>query len=262
MFALKPYFDIGQQSFEGPRQFSDRYAVLNMRTQIHSENLVRWGVTWGRAQPGQNYVYPAWLVHYSTPTHPITVIDHANSVLEGGMMEHRECCESAYEQCPDLNQEFSAFGLSHAEHARKLYLSRATDFKSKSRHCTVPQYRKTLGHDCCLFLRPMKRTQNSSIRGYMPSRSRKGGRYDPIKRRVASPPNFEPEGPILKRATISTRPLLKKLKAQAISSQLRSHKHILGLGEKESMNFLENETKDSRGSTAFQILCEISKLKA
>jgi len=254
MLAVKPYFDEGlgfeQRSYQEPRQFLDRHTVPNMLAQIYSESLYGWGVTKGTVQPEQNYVYPAWLVHYSPPSHPSSIIDQINSGPEGRMMEYRKSFESAYQQCPKVNKEVSAFGLSHAEHARKLYLSRAN-------YCTIPQYRQTLGHDHCLFLHHKKQAQTSSNGGL--SVCSKAGRYDRIKRQAPSPPEFEPDGPILKRATISTRPRLKRLKAQGTSLQLRSHKYITAVEKKESMNFVESETKDNQSATAFQILCEISK---
>jgi len=259
MLAVKPYFDEGrfeQQSYQEPRQFLDRHTMPNMLAQIYSESLYGWGVTKGTVQPGRNYVYPAWLIHNSPPSHPSSIIDQVNSGPEGNTMEYRKSFESAYQQCPKVNKEVSAFGLSHAEHARKLYLSRANCFKHESLHCTIPQYRQTMGHNHCLFLHHKKQAQTSSNGGL--SLCRKAGRYDRIKLRAPSAPEFEPDGPILKRATISTRPPLKRLKAQGTSWQLRSHKYITALEKKES-NLLESETKDNQSATAFQILCEISK---
>lgn len=258
---FKESFVVEQQNYLKPKQFLERHIRPKVRKQIYCMKLNKCGFTKGRVHPGQNNGYPTWLVYHSAPTDPTTVPNQPKFRPKAKIVDYEECFESVSQQRPEVKEEISAFGLTHAKHARKLYRSRASDVgKNESLYCTIPQYCQPMGHDRRLFLSREKKVVQAPRNGgcvlYEPPRSRKAVRDNPIKRATPSSIIFEPHGPIFKRAIISPRPNAQESEVQGTSMGLGFNEFIIRRRDRGSLKFLESETNKRMGTTAFQILCE------
>jgi len=113
-------------------------------------------------------------------------------------------------QGPKPIQQVSAFGPAHAEQARKLYQFKGTLHKHRHKNSLSLPHHCNINHGSVILLSQPEHTQNCRNGGHLPKESKQCGQRvqhgTSCKREVIPANMLEQNQPILKWATLSSRP--------------------------------------------------------